>query len=112
MNLPRLNRRLTLESPGRDSDGAGGFVQTWTALGVIWAEMTARTGRETQVAGAGLSSVPFVIVMRGAPFGHPERPLPEQRFRDGARVFHIRSVAERDPEGRYLVCMADEEVVT
>lgn len=111
MSVPRLNRRLTLESPERVSDGAGGFVQTWTALGVLWAELTARAGRETQVAGAALSSVPFRIVVRGAPMGHPERPIAEQRFRDGGRVFHIRSVAEADPEGRYLVCMADEEVV-
>ncbi|MEP5632264.1 MAG: head-tail adaptor protein [Tateyamaria sp.] len=111
MSAPRLNRRLTLESPARVSDGAGGFEQTWTALGVLWAELTARAGRETQVAGAALSSVPWTIVVRGAPVGHPERPVPAQRFRDGGRVFHIRSVAEADPEGRYLVCMADEEVV-
>ncbi len=111
MSVPRLNRRLTLESPGRLSDGAGGFYQIWTVLGVLWAELTARTGRETQVAGAALSSVPYQVIVRGAPFGHPERPVPEQRFRDGERVFHIRSVAEADPEGRYLVCMADEEVV-
>ena len=111
MSLPRLNRRLNLESPGREADGAGGYVQTWTTLGVLWAELTARAGRETVVAGAALSSVPFRIVVRGAPEGHPERPMPEQRFRDGGRVFHIRSVAERDPDGRYLVCMADEEVV-
>ena len=112
MRAPRLSRRLTLESPGRAPDGAGGFVRDWIAQGVIWAEMTARSGRETQVAGVALSLVPYVIVVRGAPVGHPERPVPEQRFRDGSRVFHIRSVAERDPDGRYLTCMADEEVAT
>lgn len=112
MRVPRLSRRLTLESPGRVPDGAGGFAQDWIAQGVIWAEMTARSGRGTQVAGVALSMVPYVIVVRGAPVGHPERPVPEQRFRDGSRVFHIRSVAEHDPEGRFLTCMADEEVVT
>lgn len=111
MSAPRLNRRLTLESPGRVSDGAGGFIQSWHVLGVLWAEVTARAGRKTQVAGAALSSVPYRVIVRGAPFGRPERPVAEQRFRDGERVFHIRSVAEADPEGRYLVCMADEEVV-
>ena len=111
MSVPRLNRRLTLESPGREPDGAGGFEQTWTPLGDLWAELTARTGREAQLAGAALSSVPYQIVVRGAPVGHPERPVAEQRFRDGNRVFHIRSVAEDDHEGRYLACMADEEVV-
>ncbi|MEO0765955.1 MAG: head-tail adaptor protein [Pseudomonadota bacterium] len=111
MSVPRLNRRLTLESPGRVPDGAGGFEQSWTALGVLWAQLKARTGRETQVAAAALSTVPYTIVVRAAPVGDPQRPVPEQRFRDGARVFHIRSVAEADPEGRYLTCIADEEVV-
>lgn len=111
MSVPRLNRRLTLESPGRVPDGAGGFEQSWTALGVVWAELKARTGRETQVAAAALSTVPYTVVVRAAPVGDPRRPVPEQRFRDGSRVFHIRSVAEADPEGRYLTCIADEEVV-
>ena len=111
MSLPRLNRRLTLENPERVPDDAGGYVETWTALGVVWAEVIARTGREMVVSGAAVSSVPYRVVVRGAPVGHPERPRPEQRFRDGGRVFHIRSVAEHDPQGRFLLCMADEEVV-
>jgi head-tail adaptor len=111
MSVPRLNRLLTLESPARVADGAGGFLQSWTALGEHWAQVTARTGRETQVAAVAVSTVPYTIVLRAAPVGHPARPVPEQRFREGSRVFHIRSVAEADPEARYLVCMADEEVV-
>ena len=110
MKTPRLNRRLTLESPSRVSDSAGGFVESWVPLGVLWAELKARTGRETTVAGTAVSAVPYAVIVRGAPVGHPERPMAEQRFRDGNRLFHIRSVAERDPEGRYLVCMADEEI--
>ncbi|MEL7124578.1 MAG: head-tail adaptor protein [Pseudomonadota bacterium] len=110
MSAPRLNRRLTLETPQRVSDGAGGFEEAWVPLGVLWAELTARAGREAQVGGAPVSMVPYSIVVRGAPVGHPERPVARQRLRDGARVFHIRSVAERDPAGRYLVCAADEEV--
>lgn len=111
MSMPRLNRRLTLENPERVSDGAGGFVETWVSLGVLWADVSARTGRETLASNAPVSMVPYTIVVRGALVGDPQRPVPEQRFRDGSRLFHIRSVAERDPEGRYLICMADEEVV-
>ncbi|MEL6467387.1 MAG: head-tail adaptor protein [Pseudomonadota bacterium] len=110
MTLPRLNRRLTLESPARLSDGAGGFVESWTALGVVWASLRARTGRETVTTGAPVSAVPYEVIVRAAPVGHPERPIPEQRFRDGNRLFHIRWVAEHDPNGRYLICLADEEV--
>ncbi len=110
MSAPRLNRRLTLEAPQRVSDGAGGFEEVWVPLGVLWAELTARAGRESQSVGVPISMVPYSIVVRGAPQGSPERPVARQRLRDGSRVFHIRSVAERDPEGRYLICAADEEV--
>ncbi|MEO0400745.1 MAG: head-tail adaptor protein [Pseudomonadota bacterium] len=111
MSLPRLNWRLTLETPSHVADGAGGFAEAWTPLGVLWADLKARTGRETVASGVAVSSVPYAITVRGAPTGHPERPVANQRFRDGSRVFHISSVAEKDPEGRYLICMANEEVV-
>lgn len=111
MSVPVLNRALVLEEPMRVSDGAGGFSEGWTTLGTLWAEVTARTGREAAQGGAAVSRVSYKIVVRGAPFGAPDRPLPEQRFREGTRVFSIQAVAERDPEGRYLTCFADEEVV-
>lgn len=111
MSVPRLNRRLTLESPTRQPDGAGGYIETWTPLGVVWAEVTARTGRETLAPGAPLAAVSYRIVVRGAPEGSPARPLPEQRLRDGGRIYLIRAVAEMDAEGRFLTCFADEEVV-
>ncbi len=111
MNTPRLSRKLALEAPERISDGAGGFREGWVELGTLWAEVTARTGRETAQTGAPISRMGFQVVVRGAPYGSMRRPEPEQRFREGARLFTIRAVAERDPEGRYLICFAEEEIV-
>lgn len=110
MNAPQLNRRLVLETPERVADGAGGFTESWTALGSLWAEVSARTGRERAEAGVLVSSVACRIVVRGALTGASARPKPEQRFREGDRVFVIQAVTERDPEGRYLTCFATEEV--
>lgn len=111
MNRVRLSRRLTLEAPQRSDDGAGGFTETWVPLGELWADVTARTGRERIEGTAPLSRMSYKIVVRGAPYGAPARPMPEQRFREDDRLFHIQAVADRDPEGRYLTCFADEEVV-
>lgn len=111
MKVPRLNRHLVLEAPERLSDGAGGFVEGWVPLGMLWGEVTPRTGRETAQIGAPVSRVSFRIVVRGAVVGAPDRPMPEHRFRDGTRVFAIEAVTEHDSEGRYLVCFADEEVI-
>lgn len=109
---PRLNRKLVLETPIRASDGSGGFVETWTELGALWAEVTPRTGRERSEQGAVVSSTGYRVTVRAAPFGEDHRPRPEQRFRDGARVYVIQSVTERDPAGRFLTCIAEEEVAT
>lgn len=105
-----LNRSLVLEAPVRLPDGAGGFTQSWQEQGTLWAEVSARTGRETSGGDASLSRTGYRITVRAAPFGAPSRPAPEQRFRDGARIFNILSVAERDGAGRFLTCIAQEEV--
>ncbi len=110
MSAPHLNRKLVLEAPIRVADGAGGFAETWEALGTVWAEITARSGSERSIAGVPVSRVGYRIVVRGAPEGSSMRPSPDQRFVEGARRFVIRAVADRDPQGRYLTCFADEEV--
>lgn len=111
MNLPRLNRRLTLESPQKVPDGAGGFHTSWIPLGQLWAALQPRGGRQSEEESAPISAVSYKIIVRGAPQGSPARPRPEQRFRDGGRIFSIRAVTESDADGRYLTCFADEEVV-
>lgn len=111
MNAPELSRKLILEERQQSPDGAGGFLESWAPLGTLWAEIDSRTGRETlQRPATAVSRTTLRIVVRGAPVGSPSRPKPEQRFRDGTRVYRILAVAERDAQGRYLTCFADEEV--
>ena len=57
-----------------------------------------------------LSAVPYRVTVRGAPTGAPSRPKAGQRLREGARLFLIQAVTERDQFGRYLTCFAREEV--
>lgn len=111
MSVPRLNRQLVLEAPDVLVDGAGGFVQGWVPLGRVWANVTARSGRETAQSGAPVSRMGFRIIVRSAPAGSDKRPTAQQRFREGDRIFTIEAVAEHDPEGRYLSCVAQEEQV-
>lgn len=108
---PRLNRKLTLETPVRVPDGGGGYTESWAALGTLWADVTARTGRERSEQGALLSATRCRIVVRAAPVGDEARPLPQQRFRDGTRIYGIQAVADLGADGRFLICFADEEVV-
>ncbi len=110
MMTPKLNRILVLEEATRVGDGAGGFDETWVALGEMWADVRLRSGRETSGEGGSLSSTGYRIIVRSAPFGATSRPVAGQRFRDGARIFNIDAVGEHDGDGRYLTCFAEEEV--
>lgn len=109
MSAPRMNRVLALEDPVTAPDGAGGFAQNWTVLGHIWADVQFRSGRETQIGGAAGSLTAYRITVRGTPVGTAMRPRAGQRFREGARLFRILSVGEKDAEGRFLTCIAQEE---
>jgi len=112
MSAPRLNRPLRLEDPQTTSDGAGGVDVTWVELGLHWAEMDALTGRETGRRGTSVSLQRYRITLRAAPVGSNARPKPDQRFREGTRVYKIDAVAERDMDARYLTCFATEELAT
>jgi head-tail adaptor len=106
-----LTRKLVLEEPQKVSDGAGGFSEVWVVLGILWADVRAGAGREREAAGLfTVSTVPYRITVRAAPHGAPSRPKPDQRFRDGDRLFRILAVTERDAKGVYLECFAREEV--
>lgn len=112
MSLPHLNRSLVLEAPVQVSDGAGGYTRNWQPLGVLWAQVKAGSGREAAAFAVTVSRVPYRIVVRAAPDGAPSRPVAGQRFREGARIFNIQAVAEKDAQGRFLTCHAQEEVAS
>lgn len=110
MSRVALTRRLVLETPQRLPDGAGGWVESWAALGTLWAFVKAGRGREAQVAGLSVGQVPYRIVLRAAPEGSPRRVRAGQRLRGGGRVFRVLAVGEADPGARYQTCHAREEV--
>ena len=105
----QLSRRLTLERSTRAADGAGGTIAAWVPLGQLWAEVTPLVPREGDTGGAPTLRRTLRIVVRGAPEAAASRPQPGQRFREGARLYPIDSVAEADPLGRFLLCLAHEE---
>ncbi len=110
MKRVHLSRKLILEAPDRVADGAGGYSESWAAIGTLWAEVTTRSGREATGAGTNLTQTSYRIVVRAAPVGTAARPLAGQRLRDGDRLFAIEAVTERDVHGRFLTCHAQEEV--
>ena len=109
MSRPVLNRRLVLETPVEDGDGAGGHADLWLPLGTLWAEVVAGPGRAREGPGVPMGRVAYRVTVPAAPPGALSRPRADQRLREGARVFAILAVAERDAGGAYLTCFCEEE---
>lgn len=107
---PNLSRALVLETPVVTTDAAGGFVTSWQGIGTLWAEIRAGAGRERFAVLGPSGEVTLRILVRAARPGSDMRPRPDQRFREGTRIFRIIAVAEADVQGRYLICTAREEV--
>jgi len=105
-----LNRPMVLEEAQIMPDGAGGHSAAWVGLGTLWTELRAGSGREMSGENAPQGQMTYRIYLRAAPQGSPQRPRPDQRFREGERVFQILSVSEADPLGAFLLCHAREEV--
>lgn len=106
MSAPTLSRRLILEERVATPDGAGGYVVAWRALGTIWADVRPRSAREEFIGERPRARAGYRIVVRSAPGGAPSRPRPDQRFREGERVFDILTVSDRDE--RFLEILAEE----
>jgi SPP1 family predicted phage head-tail adaptor len=100
----RLRLQLTLEKATATPDGAGGATLAWAAAATVFADVTPLKAEE-RVAGEGLADITLQkIVIR-----HRGDVEAGDRFRLGARLFRIRSVTDPAEDGRYLVCLAEEE---
>ena len=101
----QLSHRLQLESFAQVSDGQGGSLGGWTALGAVWAYIEpVASPTFTDMAGGERAVVTHRIVMRfrqGVTAG--------QRLRKGSRIFSIRLLRALDESGRYLSCLCEEE---
>lgn len=100
----RLRLRLTLETASATPDGAGGSIPEWIEIATVSAEV-APLGAGEQVRGEGLADLTQQrIVVRkrsGVVAGN--------RFRLGERIFRIAGVTDPAEDGRYLVCLCEEE---
>lgn len=95
----QMNRALVLETVVRSPDGAGGFAESWVALGALWAG----------VEPVGSVTPRAKVFVRAMPNTSLARPVPGQRFREGGRLYVIRHVAALLSNARVLVCFTDVE---
>jgi len=99
-----LRVELRLETLALTPDGAGGFSESWTETGLVFAMVEPASARDRFGAGQTLEEVTHRITIR-----HRADIASGMRLRRGVRVFDIRTVNDPDETGRYLVLKAREQ---
>jgi SPP1 family predicted phage head-tail adaptor len=97
-----LNRRLVLEAPVETDDGAGGVTRSYATAATVWASIVPVSARDGVVAQALGDTVTHRIIIRLGP-----ALTTQHRFRDGARLFAVATVRERE-DRRFLEIGAQE----
>jgi head-tail adaptor len=108
VRAPRLTTRLILEEQVAAPDGAGGEADIWVAIGEHHAVLLARNASEGEAGARRFGAVSYRATIRYAHHGAIVRPRPDQRFRDGARIFNILGVADVDDRRQWLTCWLEE----
>jgi SPP1 family predicted phage head-tail adaptor len=100
----RLRLRLTLEKPAATPDGAGGFSIAFASAAVVAADVVPLQGEERRVGEGVGDVVAHRVVIR-----HRADVETGDRFRLGERLLSIKSIFDPHEDGRFLVCLCEEE---
>jgi SPP1 family predicted phage head-tail adaptor len=100
----RLRLRLALERATPSADGGGGATLSWGEVATVSADVTPVTADE-RPTGEGLGDLTLqkVVIRKRAD------TFVGDRFRLGERLFRIRTVTDPAEDGRYLICICEEE---
>ena len=93
MNAGKLREHVTIETPTRSNDGAGGTDVTWAALANVRAEVTSRSGAEAVLGEKLEARQRYTITMR-----YRDDVTTDMRAIWRGETLNIRAV--RDPDGR------------
>ena len=103
--IGRLNKRIEIERPIHESDGAGGLTTTgWLGVASVNARI-APVGLREQIVSGRLDGVAThrITLRQGTEI---EAGM---RITFGERVFQVLTVQDPDESGRYLLAVCEEE---
>lgn len=98
-----LRHRLVLERLERMPDMGGGFAESWVSEATVWADLRPIAGSERFESDRLAGALTHAINLRYRP-----GVLPEMRFREDTRIFHILAVIDMGERRRWLQCACEE----
>ncbi len=104
IEIGSLRERVTLQSPLRTPDGAGGAEVSWTAGATLWAKVETRGGGEAFASERLAAHARFRVTIR-----HRAGVTAEMRLLWGGRALAISALGDPDGRRRFLVLDCREE---
>ena len=86
-----LKTRLVIQQPVDTPDDQGGVARSWSTFATVWASVTPLNTHEDVQADASGATITHRIVLRSN-----FSLTPDYRFSDGARVYRILAIRDRD----------------
>lgn len=105
MSIPRLDKRVTIETSTAAVDAVGEPVQTWALFAVVWAALRPMTGNERIQAQQVESSADSVITIR-----YLAGVVSTMRIKYGSRTFQILWVQNVNERNMWLELRCAEQL--
>jgi SPP1 family predicted phage head-tail adaptor len=98
-----FRKRIGLETPVEQADGAGGVTRTFSVTATLWGRVTPLRGEDGVVAAARGQVLTHRVVLR-----YRAGLDTTIRLRVGGRRLAIRAVYDPDERRRLLLCLCEE----
>lgn len=105
MKPGNLRHRVTIQQLTRTDDGAGGYIETWTAVATVWADVYPLKGNERYEAQQVQANLSHRVTIR-----YRAGIVPSMRLQYGTRTLNIEAVIDPEERHRELVLMCSEVV--
>lgn len=105
MEIGKLNKRITWQSPTNTSDGAGGFTVTWTDVCTTWGALWPTSASE-QIK----SEKPIMEISHRIRIRYRSGFQASYRAKFGDRYFDIKSIINVQEHGEWLDILCKEAV--
>lgn len=104
----RLNKRVTIQSLTRTSDGGGGFTEAWAAIdnGTVWAAVEPLNGRERFEAQQTQANLSYRVTIR-----YRSDVTAQMQVLYGSKTLPINAVLNPAERGEMLELLCEDENV-
>lgn len=102
--IAEMRERVTLQSPMRAADGAGGADVSWTDVATLWAKVEEGAGGERLTGERLAAQAALTLTIR-----YRAGVTTEMRALWNARVLNIRAVRDKGGRKRFLTLDCEEE---